>query len=253
MLVTAALSAAVAVRAERSSRPTVPAPLPAATQASYVASADRLAQRYVEDAWCGPLMAGTVGTVPAWPRTLATAGARRALTTGPPVGAMPAVQVSRTLDVSDARAVLPPRGRSWSLRPRFCVAQLAHPRLVTTGGTTHPAYGPLPHRLRSIEQIFERFPRYLGTVEDVAVPITIEVAYQLTVGRAAPENFHLWWVTTLGLVPVEAHRVRPSPRRALPLRLSTWDVGGRGAWVTVDRDAPSGPVVVHSSPPGSGP
>jgi hypothetical protein len=113
-------------------------------------------------------------------------------------------------------------------------------------------YGVLPHRLRTLDQIFNRFPQHLGVVERVAVPVTVEVAYRMTVGTAPPENVHLSWVTTLGFVPTRNRSVAASGGAPV-LRLDTWDVGGGGAWVTVRHDAPAGPVVVHSSPPGSGP
>jgi hypothetical protein len=220
-------------------------PLPPATVASYVAAAQVLAHRYVDDAWCAPLLSGALGTVPQWPGAIATRRAAPALTKGPTPGHVPATPGTATLDVSDARAVLPPRDRPWTVRPRFCVAQLAYPRLVTSAGTTRPRYPALAHRLRSIEEIFRRFPKYLGQVVRVAVPTTVEVSYQLSVGDGPPQAFHLWWITTLGLVP--------TGRAATTLRLATWDVGGRGAWVTVRRDAPPGPEFVHPAPPGSGP
>lgn len=250
----AVVAAAVTVAMTRGAAP--PRPLSRATAAAYTAAAQRLAQRYVEAAWCAPMEEGTLGTVPRWPHELATLGATPALTVGPTEGRIRSSSGTAVhLDVSDARAILPGARHSWSFRPRFCVAQFAYPRLVTTGGTTHPSYGPLPHRLGTLDQIFDRFPRYLGQVERIGVPTTVEVAYQLVIGDGPPENFHLWWVTTLGMEPMSGLGWSDvgNRRRRPELRLDTWDEGGHGAVVTVRHDVPVGPVVVRSSPPGSGP
>jgi hypothetical protein len=245
-----AIGAVVAVR-RVGDRPAPP--LPAATVATYVAAAGMLAQRYVDDAWCAPLLSGSLGTRPSWPQRLATRAGAPTLVAGPPEGRLPTAPGTVRLDVSDARAVLPRPGRSWTVRPRFCVAQLAHPRLVTSGGTTHPSYKALPRRLDTIDQIFRRFPAYLGRVVRVGVPVTVEVAYRLAVGSGVPEDYHLWWITTLDFVPAVRSHTPGSAGAPGALRLATWDVGGRGAWVTVRRDAAPGPVVVRPSPPGSGP
>jgi hypothetical protein len=81
-------------------------------------------------------------------------------------------------------------------------------------------------------------------VTEVAVPVTIEVAYDMAVGDGPRRHFHLSWVTTVAMVPTGARRV---------LRVTSWALDARGAEVTVRHDDPPGPVVVRSSPPGSGP
>jgi hypothetical protein len=220
-----------------------PAPaLPSRTVAAYVQSANRLAGRYVDQAWCHPMLAGSAGTWPRWPARLATGKEAGQLATGPPRGML--TRGGGLLDVSDVRAVLPAVGHAWTLRPGFCVSQTAYPRLVTSGGRSHPTYPPLPRRLRNLGQIFDRFPQFLGRVTAVAVPVTVEVSYTLAVDDAPARPFHLWWVTTLGMVP--------SGGRAA-LRLQSWALGARDAYVTVRHDVPLGPVVVHPLAPGSGP
>lgn len=221
-----------------------PSALSAAAVRSAVNGAQQLAARYVADAWCTPLLAGTVGTPPAWPHRIATRAEASTLAAGPPRGQIPGRASTVLADVSDARAVLPAQGASWSITPRFCVWQAAYPRLETTGGRGRPSYAPLPKRLHDLDQIFDRFPAYLGRLTGVAVPVTVEVSYAIRVDGGPPRYFHLTWVTSLGMVPA-------GPRSALAL--SCWDLGGRGAYVTVQRDAPPGPQVVHSQPPGGGP
>jgi hypothetical protein len=218
-------------------------PLSTRAVADYVRSADNLAQRYVDQSWCQPMLAGSVGTLPRWPSRLATAREAKTLVAGPPRGRVTGGE-SGLLDVSDVRAVLPPTGHAWVLRPGFCVSQDAYPRLVTAGGRSRPSYPPLPRRLRNLGQIFDRFPQYLGRVTGVAVPVTVEVSYALAVDGGAARPFHLWWVTTLGMVPA-------GPGAAL--RLQAWALGAPGAYVTVRHDQPLGPEVVHPLAPESGP
>jgi hypothetical protein len=190
------------------------------------------------------MLAGTVGEVPRWPAHLATVGAAVGFEVGPPRGVLTAASGHQLLDLSDVRSVLPAAGHAWKLTPGFCVFQAAYPRLVTSGGRSTPSYAPLPHRLRSLNQIFDRFPKYLGRVTQVAVPVTVEVTYALSVGDGLARRFHLSWVTTVAMVSTGSRGA---------LRISSWALDARGAYVTVQHDDPLGPVVVRSSPPGSGP
>jgi hypothetical protein len=227
-------------------RPSGPSALPLTPRqvSGYVRAADDLVSQYVEQSWCRPMLAGTVGAVPRWPAHLATVGAAAGFEVGPPRGVLTTASGHRLLDMSDVRSVLPAGGRAWRLTPGFCVYQAAYPRLVTSGGRSTPSYAPLPHRLRSLDQIFDRFPKYLGMVTQVAVPVTVEVTFALSVNDGAARRFHLSWVTTVAMVPT-------GPRGSL--RISNWALDASGAYVTVQHDDPPGPVVVRSSPPGSGP
>ncbi len=211
---------------------------------AYVASAYALEARYVDQAWCDPLLDGSLGSVPTWPRRLGTRAAIPAFTAGPARARIPHADRRLLLDMSDARAILPPTGDSWQITPRFCVYQSAYPRLQTSGGRALSSYPPLPKRLHTLNQIFDRFPPYLGRVVSVGVPLTIEVAYAMSVDGATPQNYHEYWLTSLGMVPA-------GPGTAL--KLDAWALDAPGAYTTVLTDAPLGPVMAHPSAPGSGP
>lgn len=233
--------AAIGVSLGLSSSPPV---LSQKAQSGWAASAYSLEARYVAAAWCTPLTSGTLGVTPSWPAKLATRTAVPSLVDGPPGGQIPHRATSVNADMSDARAILPGGGQSWHVTPRFCVYQSEYPRLVTSGGLGQVSYPPLPKRIKSMNDVFDRFRPYLGPVTGVVVPLLIEVSYSMSIGSEPSENFHLYWYAVLSMVP-SGH--------SYGLELSTWSAGGHLADVGVLTDAPPGPVFVHPNPPGSGP